>query len=347
MVVADKPATERKTDNSKTRKSHKWTTAIALSSVGVFAFSTVATASLLPGVGDLLGLGKSIVKGQLGGLINRGIDDLGLGGFGGILKGAAGDLLNGRLPSLDGILGQLQDQIVCQIFGSVSGSIPILSAFAPQCGGGSPTAAGGEAGEAGELGGHIDPGHILMAGPAPSTVRGETEESAAAEANPIASDVLTLNPTILRRDAANQYERNIARRSASPMVGSTGMGWMLSSGANTAAILQQSAGAAQAIGLLAKDASGKAVTQDVMKDLASMNAMLGSMALSQSTLQAKTQASLINLQAQTATMQLTQANLSEGIDEMNRRDRGARLAESMAAQQSPLYIPGLGEGDDD
>lgn len=106
-------------------------------------------------------------------------------------------------------------------------------------------------------------------------------------------------------------------------------------------MIQHSQKSAQAIQQLATASKSMSVTQSVMKNSAQMQDLTASMLLDQSILNGKVHASLLAVQQEQAMLLLNQANLSEGIDEMNRRERSDRLIEASAAARSPLYIPGL------
>lgn len=154
-------------------------------------------------------------------------------------------------------------------------------------------------------------------------------------------DALTINPIVRQRDLSNLYDQTLSRSTAAPMVGKTGTKWMSTSVQETGQVIQHSQKSAQAIGQLATASKSMSVTQSVMKNSAQMQDLTASMLLDQSILNGKVHASLLGVQQEQAMLLLNQANLSEGIDEMNRRERSDRLIEASAAARSPLYIPGL------
>lgn len=154
-------------------------------------------------------------------------------------------------------------------------------------------------------------------------------------------DALTINPIVRQRDLSNLYDQTLSRSTAAPMVGKTGTKWMTTSVQDTGQVIQHSQKSAQAIQQLATASKSLSVTQSVMKNSAQMQDLTASMLLDQSILNGKVHASLLGVQQEQAMLLLNQANLSEGIDEMNRRERSDRLIEASAAARSPLYIPGL------
>jgi hypothetical protein len=73
------------------------------------------------------------------------------------------------------------------------------------------------------------------------------------------------------------------------------------------------------------------------KQIASLAGILGN----QSKLTAENQTALLRLQQMQGTIAQLSANVSEGIDETNRRERVVRQIELSSATQAEVYIPGL------
>jgi hypothetical protein len=144
----------------------------------------------------------------------------------------------------------------------------------------------------------------------------------------VSSGILTTNPIVHKRDAANLYDQELSRATAAPVLGDTGRKWLEQEVKKTGAIVQNNQQGTQATQKLAQDAQGLSVTQDVMKN-------------NQAKLTADNQTSLLKLQQLQGTIAQLTANTSEGIDETNRRDRVTRQIELSSATQAEVYIPGL------
>jgi hypothetical protein len=157
----------------------------------------------------------------------------------------------------------------------------------------------------------------------------------------IAAGVLTTNPIVHKRDAANLYDQELSRATAAPVLGDTGRKWLEQEVKKTGEIVQNNQQGTQATQKLAQDAQGLSVTQDVMKNNAKQMASLAGIINNQSKLTAENQTSLLKLQQLQGTLAQLAANTSEGIDETNRRDRVIRQIELSSATQAEVYIPGL------
>lgn len=249
------------------------------------------------------------------------------------------DLSRRDFPWSEQIPGQIQgtveNYLICQLIGDV-GSLPISipglpsTHCAPTLGSQTVNATNGQTETAiATLG---------TTGPNPTEVRGENPTPPQ-----IASiqDVLTLNPVVRQRDLSNLYDQTLSRSTAAPMVGKTGTQWMLNATRSTGETIQRSQRSAQQVQQLAENSKTLSVTQDVVKNNSQMQGLMAQMLLDQAVLNGKAHASLLGLQQEQAMLLPNQANLSEGIDEMNRRQRSDRIIEAAAAARSPLYMPGL------
>jgi hypothetical protein len=157
----------------------------------------------------------------------------------------------------------------------------------------------------------------------------------------IAAGVLTTNPIVHKRDAANLYDQELSRATAAPVLGDTGRKWLEQEVKKTGEIIQNNQQGTQTTQQLAQEAQGLSVTQDVMKNNAKQVASLAGILNNQSKLTAENQTSLLKLQQLQGTIAQLAANTSEGIDETNRRDRVVRQIELSSATQAEVYIPGL------
>jgi hypothetical protein len=157
----------------------------------------------------------------------------------------------------------------------------------------------------------------------------------------IAAGVLTTNPIVHKRDAANLYDQELSRATAAPVLGDTGRKWLEQEAKKTGAIVQNNQQGTQVTQKLAQEAQGLSVTQDVMKNNAKQLSSLAGILNNQSKLTAENQTSLLRLQQLQGTIAQLTANTSEGIDETNRRDRVVRQIELSSATHAEIYIPGL------
>ncbi|MFM2432680.1 MAG: hypothetical protein RLZZ511_3894 [Cyanobacteriota bacterium] len=157
----------------------------------------------------------------------------------------------------------------------------------------------------------------------------------------VSPGVLTVNPIVNKRDTANLYDQEMTRATAAPVLGKTGQKWIEQEVKKTGSIVQSNQQSTQTAQKLAQDAQGQTATQDVMKSQAKQIASLAGILGNQSKLTAENQTALLRLQQMQGTIAQLSANVSEGIDETNRRERVVRQIELSSATQAEVYIPGL------
>ncbi len=157
----------------------------------------------------------------------------------------------------------------------------------------------------------------------------------------IPSGVLSTNPIVQRRDAANLYDQELSRAIAAPVLGDTGRKWLEQEAKQTSEIIQNNQQGLQVTQQLAQGAQSLTSTQDVIKNNSKEIASLAGIMTNQSRLTADNQATLLKIQQLQGTTAQLAANTSEGIDESNRRDRVTRQIELGSATRTELYIPGL------
>lgn len=320
---------------------------IFCSSVAIasLSLSSLAVASLLPGGPDIFStMNRVVLKNPLESVLGGGSDQPWSELPSNISLPTNGGLFRSSGPWSEGIPGQIQQTsenfLLCQLVGDL-GSLPLAIPGLPTSGCSSQsqiaslptnptfpdTSSGG-----------TEIATIGTTGPNPYEVRQELPGPPKSASE---YDALTINPIVRQRDLSNLYDQTLSRSTAAPMVGKTGTKWMTTSVQDTGQVIQHSQKSAQAIQQLATASKSMSVTQSVMKNSAQMQDLTASMLLDQSILNGKVHASLLGVQQEQAMLLLNQANLSEGIDEMNRRERSDRLIEASAAARSPLYIPGL------
>ncbi len=317
--------------------------------IASLALSSLAVASLLPGTPDIFGALNQVKDNSLNSILNGGSDSP----WSEQIPGAStqtpvvnsGSLWGNNAPWSEGIPEQAEritsNYLLCQLvgdFGSLPISIPGLpvSECAPQSQSATTTQAGDVIVPTESVGTPITT--IGTLGPNPFEIRGEQPGPPKTAS---VYDALTLSPIVRQRDLSNLYDQMLSRSTAAPMVGKTGTQWMTNSVQSTSKVIENSQKSAKAIHQLAEASKSLSVTQNVMKNSAQMQDLTALMLADQAVINGKVHASLLGVQQEQAMLLLNQANLGEGIDEMNRRQRSDRLIEASAAARSPLYIPGL------
>jgi hypothetical protein len=309
--------------------------------------------SILGNVSGLLGSGGDIggIVSNLGGLLG------GDGGIGGML-GGLGDLLGGGdgggiLDSLGGLLGggsgggffdSLFDvfKSLTEAFelvqGFVSGNVnQIFGTFAPVIE---------------KALGKAKPGVLGMSNP--NEARKALQEEVTSE-NVSQGDAFEVDPVNRARTAGNELDRQITRGGVEAYLGEKGQELIKKEIKKVDETIKKSTAAAKAseesaskIGGLAKTASKKNVTQDVMKIIANQNAEAAkqtakiSAQLSQQTQimgASRTDALKARADAQLANTNLT--NISETLDQMQKKENAELLGKTSRnaalSRQAGLY----------
>ncbi|MCU0552533.1 MAG: hypothetical protein MUC48_24640 [Leptolyngbya sp. Prado105] len=317
------------------------------SAISSVLFSSFAVASLLPGTPDISGLFRRTQNKPLDSVLNGGNNapwSEQIPGSSANLPNDLGGLFGKDFPWSEGIPGNagqsVSNDLLCQLVGDF-GSLPISIPGSPlgHCASRQSTIVS-------------QPGDVIVPteetgtpistigtiGPNPFEVRGE--QPGPPKSAPI-YDSLTLSPIVRQRDLSNLYDQTLSRSTAAPMIGKTGTQWLATSVQSTSQAIERSQKSAQAVHQLAEASKSLSVTQNVMKNAAQMQDLTASMLFDQAVINGKVHASLLGVQQEQAMLLQNQANLSEGIDEMNRRQRSDRIIEAASAARSPLYIPGL------
>jgi len=141
-------------------------------------------------------------------------------------------------------------------------------------------------------------------------------------------DQFNLNPLVLAQSVKSETDRTMNRGMASSVVGKAGQNAM-------AQELQGAGQTLQTIQSKAQEAQGKDVTQDVMKDLVTLQA-------GQSALQGGAYTNLMLLRQQTAANSLVMSNISDAVDETNRMQHSEKIAGAVSLIQASgnVYMPG-------
>ena len=331
------------------RKRRSFQIGMGGAAIASLTLSSLAVASLLPGTPDIFGALDRAKDNSLNSILKGGSDSPWSEQIPGTSTQSSavnsGSLWESNTPWSEGISGQAErianNYLLCQLvgdFGSLPISIPGLSVS--ECASQSQSATTTQTGDV------IVPTEsagtpIATIGtlePNPFEIRGEQPGPPKTAS---VYDALTLSPIVRQRDLSNLYDQTLSRSTAAPMVGKTGTHWMTNSVQSTSKVIENSQKSAKAIHQLAEASKSLSVTQNVMKNSAQMQDLTALMLADQAVINGKVHASLLGVQQEQAMLLLNQANLGEGIDEMNRRQRSDRLIEASAAARSPLYIPGL------
>lgn len=141
-------------------------------------------------------------------------------------------------------------------------------------------------------------------------------------------DQFNLNPLVLAQSVKSETDRTMNRGMASSVVGKEGQNAM-------AQELQGAGQTLQTIQNKAQEAQEKDVTQDVMKDLVTLQA-------GQSALQGGSYTNLMLLRQQTAANSLVMSNISDAVDETNRMQHSEKIAGAVSLIQASgnVYMPG-------
>ncbi|MEM8716318.1 MAG: hypothetical protein AAGE92_11175, partial [Cyanobacteria bacterium P01_G01_bin.4] len=123
--------------------------------------------------------------------------------------------------------------------------------------------------------------------------------------------LLTRNPIVYRRDQANQYDQELARAMAAPMLGEMGQAWINEEISLSADMLQS--GATSAFSILGKstEATQATSTQDIVRASAEMSGLTANMQLQEMQQTAKMQQSLWQMQRTSSAQLQLAADMSE------------------------------------
>ena len=156
-----------------------------------------------------------------------------------------------------------------------------------------------------------------------------------------AMGTLTRNSIVQRRDQANMFSQELARMMAAPKLGVEGEAWMTAESEASMNVLGAGMDQVNEAVQLSDSAQTLTSTQDVAKAVAKIsghNAQTIGAALQ---LQTQSQAALLQLQQMTAASIELEANISEALDETNRRERLERDSIFYSNAGETLYLRGV------
>lgn len=152
---------------------------------------------------------------------------------------------------------------------------------------------------------------------------------------------LTRNSVVKRRDQANLLDQEIGRLLAAPRLGEEGEEWIAQESAESMQVLERGVNEADLSIKLAAEAQELTSTQDVAKAVARLSGHNAQAIAATLQMQAQTQASSIQLQQLMAADVALAADISEGIDEANRRERLERGSTFYDNAGETLYLRGV------
>lgn len=152
---------------------------------------------------------------------------------------------------------------------------------------------------------------------------------------------LSRNSVVKKRDQANMLSQELARMMAEPKLGKEGEEWMALESAESLKIIELGAQQANTSMELAVQTQQLTSTQDVAKAVARIGGHNAQVIATGMQLQAQSRASLLELQQMMAADLEVAANISEGIDESNRRERLERSNTFYNNAGETLYLRGV------
>lgn len=154
--------------------------------------------------------------------------------------------------------------------------------------------------------------------------------------------LLTRSPIVLRRDKANQYDQELSRAMAAPMLAEEGEKWLNANIQTSSDMMQAGLGATQSAINKSVEATAATSTQEIVRRSAEISGVAATLQMQEMQQNALLGESLWNMQRlESAQLQLA-ANASEAADEQNRRDRASRAATLASSASEAMIIPGLG-----
>lgn len=153
--------------------------------------------------------------------------------------------------------------------------------------------------------------------------------------------ILTRNSVVKSRDQANLVDQEMARLLAEPRLGEAGEEWIeeeAKASDNVLGIGLEESNLAVELAAKSQDLTS---TQDVAKSVAKIGGHNAQLGASNLMLQAQNQASLLQLQQLMSANIKLGANISEGIDEINRRERLERSRAFSDSAGETLFLPGV------
>ncbi|MEL6601734.1 MAG: hypothetical protein AAFP20_00730 [Cyanobacteria bacterium J06614_10] len=154
--------------------------------------------------------------------------------------------------------------------------------------------------------------------------------------------LITRSPIVLRRDKANQYDQELSRAMAAPMLAEEGNRWLEAQITTSSDMMQAGLASTQSAIAKAGEATEATSTQEIVRRSAEIAGVAATLQMQEMQQNAMLGESLWNMQRlESAQLQLA-ANASEAADEQNRRDRASRAINLYGSANEAMIIPGIG-----
>ncbi len=142
---------------------------------------------------------------------------------------------------------------------------------------------------------------------------------------------------------ANTTDRVIATAIASTVLGKSGQTVIREQQQQVASVVQQSAQAAQLSAAAAQKAQSRNVTQDILKDVASQQAVMAQQQVALAQINQQMSGQLTGLQLQGAAGNLMLSNISSTLDQQEMQRQQAQQASNISEAQTTaqVFIPGI------
>lgn len=155
--------------------------------------------------------------------------------------------------------------------------------------------------------------------------------------------LLTRSPIVLRRDKANQYDQELGRAMAAPMLAEKGEEWLNANIQTSSEMMQAGLGATQSAINKSVEATEATSTQEIVRRSAEISGVAATLQMQEMQQNAMLGESLWNMQRLSSAQLQVAANASEAADEQNRRDRASRTVALSGAASESMIIPGLAD----
>jgi hypothetical protein len=155
--------------------------------------------------------------------------------------------------------------------------------------------------------------------------------------------LLTDSAIVRERDFANLYDQLTARTASAPYLGDNGKQWLEGEVKSSGDIMTAASQNTTQAGEVAKTATAKTSTQDVVKEIANGNALIANQVMMNNAMDAENNEALLAIQRINALDLALSANTGEALDEGNRRERFERGRELRSDAISSIVVPGLND----
>ncbi len=151
--------------------------------------------------------------------------------------------------------------------------------------------------------------------------------------------LITRSPIVLRRDKANQYDQELGRAMAAPMLAEEGQRWLNANITTSSNMMQAGLASTQSAVAKSTEATEATSTQEIVRRSAEISGVAATLQMQEMQQNAMIGESLWNMQRLGSSQIQLAANASEAADEQNRRDRASRTAGLASSAYQPLIIP--------